>query len=74
MDKLRLVYEQTRRAIWMSHLDTMRTLRSFGASALSFFCASGFSAADLPLAFAFSSRTPLSGSSWMPGSASSASG
>ena len=27
MDKLRLVYEQTRRAIWMSHLDTMRTLQ-----------------------------------------------
>ena len=27
MDKLRLVYEQTCRAIWMSHLDTMRTLQ-----------------------------------------------
>ena len=27
MDKLRLVYDQTRRAIWMSHLDTMRTLQ-----------------------------------------------
>ena len=26
MDKLRLVYEPTRRAVWMSHLDTMRTL------------------------------------------------
>ena len=27
MDKLRLVYEQTGRAKWMSHLDTMRTLQ-----------------------------------------------
>lgn len=27
MDKLRLVYEQTGRAVWMSHLDTMRTLQ-----------------------------------------------
>ena len=27
MDKLRIVYEQTCRAIWMSHLDTMRTLQ-----------------------------------------------
>ena len=27
MDKLRLIYEQTGRAVWMSHLDTMRTLQ-----------------------------------------------
>ena len=27
MDKLRLVYEQTGRARWISHLDTMRTLQ-----------------------------------------------
>ena len=27
MDKIRLVYSQTGRAVWMSHLDTMRTLQ-----------------------------------------------
>ncbi len=27
MDKIRLVYRQTGRAVWMSHLDTMRTLQ-----------------------------------------------
>ena len=27
MDKLRLVYEQTGRARWISHLDAMRTLQ-----------------------------------------------
>ena len=27
MDKIRLVYRQTGRAIWISHLDTMRTLQ-----------------------------------------------
>lgn len=27
MDKIRLIYEQTGRAVWMSHLDTMRTFQ-----------------------------------------------
>ena len=67
MDKLRLVYEQTGRAVWMSHLDTMRTLqRAIKRAAIPIRYSEGFNPHELisillPLSVPFSYVCILSG-------------
>ena len=65
MDKLRLVYEQTRRALWMSHLDTMRTLqRAIARAQLAAKHTEGFNphayiAIALPLSLGYTSECEM---------------